>query len=504
MRQQAIDTLQALDRAFLSLPVDVAAPEAAREHALSFARAAAASRPDPSESTIALAFAVEMLLALPASARPDCPELRELIDTITALTETQRVVLARLVFAGTLPYGQTGAPADPDSRLRRALALGLVMLDAESVSVWRAGQSAPVRLEAAGETPADPRDLYAAAIELLAGDGPTDHAVGSAYGVRIQPDANGTLHALVCAGCREPKSDRTALLRTVASAVSEILTVADSSTGEPAGTAERRLSQLRFDLHDGPLQDVILLGEDLGLFASQLEAVLAEHPLRDRIVGRLDDLRAMLVALDGDLRRIVSLLESPFLRSQPFPDALAQITNAFAQRTETIPEVDLHGDLAHLSDSHSITLLALIREALNNIREHSRATRVAITVSSDPDGVGATVFDDGRGFDPEEELIRAARGGHLGLVGMHERVRVLGGVTRIESRPGGPTVISVSLPHANSGRCSHSSAAVERHEQRPLSGENSSRSGENSTLPSAIAQAQGKSMPLPPGPCASP
>ena len=197
---------------------------------------------------------------------------------------------------------------------------------------------------------------------------------------------------------------------------------------------------------------MILLGEDLGLFASQLEAVLAEHPLRDRIVGRLDDLRAMLVALDGDLRRIVSLLESPFLRSQPFPDALAQITNAFAQRTETIPEVDLHGDLAHLSDSHSITLLALIREALNNIREHSRATRVAITVSSDPDGVGATVFDDGRGFDPEEELIRAARGGHLGLVGMHERVRVLGGVTRIESRPGGPTVISVSLPHANSGR----------------------------------------------------
>jgi signal transduction histidine kinase len=56
------------------------------------------------------------------------------------------------------------------------------------------------------------------------------------------------------------------------------------------------------------------------------------------------------------------------------------------------------------------------------------------------------VTDDGSGFEPESALIKAAREGHLGLVGMHERVRMLGGSTRIDSRPGGPTVISVSLP----------------------------------------------------------
>jgi NarL family two-component system sensor histidine kinase YdfH len=60
--------------------------------------------------------------------------------------------------------------------------------------------------------------------------------------------------------------------------------------------------------------------------------------------------------------------------------------------------------------------------------------------------VSAEVTDDGLGFDPETTLVRAAREGHLGLVGMHERVRMLGGRTRIESRRGGPTVISVSLP----------------------------------------------------------
>jgi signal transduction histidine kinase len=328
MRQQATDTIDALDRAFLNLPAAVAVSESARERALGCAHAAA-SRQESTENTISLAFAVEMLLAVPPAAGADCAELRQLVDAIAALTGAPRSVLAKLVEVRRL--------TEPGER---------------QVS---------------------------------------------------------------------------------------------------AGTAERRLTQLRFDLHDGPLQDVVLLGEDLSLFSNQLEDVLVEHPLRERIIGRLDDLEAMLVALNGDLRRIASLLESPFLRSQSFSESLAQIANTFAQRTETIPELELHGDLDQLSDSHCITLLALIREALNNIREHSRASRVSISVSSGADGLIATVFDDGRGFDPEQELIRAARGGHLGLVGMHERVRVLGGTTSIESRPGGPTVISVNLPHAVAG-----------------------------------------------------
>jgi signal transduction histidine kinase len=208
---------------------------------------------------------------------------------------------------------------------------------------------------------------------------------------------------------------------------------------------ERQLARLRFDLHDGPMQDVMLLAEDLRMFRSQLDEVLQEHPLRRVLVGRLDDLQAMLVALDGDLRRISALLQSPFTRVQSFPATLAQLTSAFAQRTDVIPEVQLEGDLSGLSDSQQITLLSLFREALSNIREHSEADRVSITVRSDHDGVGATVTDNGRGFDPEVALVEAASKGHLGLVGMHERARMLGGSTQIDSRPGGPTIISVKL-----------------------------------------------------------
>ena len=71
---------------------------------------------------------------------------------------------------------------------------------------------------------------------------------------------------------------------------------------------------------------------------------------------------------------------------------------------------------------------------------------MTIAVSASPGGAEAEIIDDGRGFEPEATLVRAAREGHLGLVGMHERVRMLGGRTQIESRRGGPTTISVRLP----------------------------------------------------------
>lgn len=208
----------------------------------------------------------------------------------------------------------------------------------------------------------------------------------------------------------------------------------------------RQLARLRFDLHDGPQQDLVLLAEDLRMFQGQLELALAGHPLEHRLIGHLEDLQARLVALDGDLRRIGSLLESPFMQDQSFNTALEDLAQAFARRAEVAPELEVLGDFDRLSDSQQITLLALVREALNNIREHSGARHVWLHLDATGDEVTAVVRDDGAGFDPETALVEAARGGHLGLVGMHERVQMLGGATRIDSRPGGPTIISVRLP----------------------------------------------------------
>jgi signal transduction histidine kinase len=211
-------------------------------------------------------------------------------------------------------------------------------------------------------------------------------------------------------------------------------------------SAERRLRRLRFDLHDGPQQDVLLLAEDLRLFRAQLGSVTQNHPSNYRLLGSLDDLQARLVALAGDLRRISNAVESPTLQTGSLPDAVAQAADDFTARTGIDPEIQMRGEFAPLTDSQQITLLALVREALNNIREHSDAKHVTVSLVASEAGAEVMITDDGRGFEPEEELVRAARGGHLGLVGMHERVRMLGGLTQIESRPGGPTTISARIP----------------------------------------------------------
>lgn len=215
---------------------------------------------------------------------------------------------------------------------------------------------------------------------------------------------------------------------------------------EAESRARRQLARLRFDLHDGPQQDLILLGEDLRLLHEQLALVLEQSAARQNILAHLEDLHARLAAVDADLRRISTLMVSPFLPDESFTSAFTGLLDDFVMRTQVEPVATVEGDFDALTDSQRITLLALIQEALHNIREHSGASRVNISVIVTDGAVEAEVRDDGCGFDLDTTYSRAVTEGHLGLVGMHERVQMLGGTTSIESRPGGPTIISVRLP----------------------------------------------------------
>jgi signal transduction histidine kinase len=211
--------------------------------------------------------------------------------------------------------------------------------------------------------------------------------------------------------------------------------------------SDRRLTRLGFDLHDGPLQELLLLGEDLRMFRGQLSSVLGEDRQAWLLRGRLDDLDARLVALESGLRRISTAVHASFLVERPFADAVCELTEAFAERTGIVPTLGLHGEPASMSPSQRIALLSVVGEALSNVREHGRgASEVEVSIALGAAGVSARVRDDGCGFDVEAALLGAARRGRIGLAGIHERVRLLGGECVVESRPGGPTSVSLTLP----------------------------------------------------------
>jgi signal transduction histidine kinase len=352
-----------------------------------------------------------------------------------------------------------------DVGLHVQLTLVQLFTQARGVSVWTAPPGErPRRVGVVGDAGGSASEAERVAEALLGSAAKPSHRSDAIAGLAVERGQLPTA-ALVAEGSGVLALETDVLLEAAAPAIGaildriELLNIGGLDGPSVSSALERRLARLRYDLHDGPQQDVHLLGLDLRLFRDQLSSVIRDQPDGGRLMGRLDDLEAQLVALDSELRHISTSMQSPFLPAGTLSDALQDITEAFSSRSGIQPEVKLEGDFAGLTDSQQITLLALIREGLNNVQKHSGAERVTISLAAHDRGVDALLTDDGRGFDPETTLVQAAREGHLGVVGIHERVRMLGGHARIESRPGGPTVISVTLPSFRVGRGSAAPAS---------------------------------------------
>jgi signal transduction histidine kinase len=106
------------------------------------------------------------------------------------------------------------------------------------------------------------------------------------------------------------------------------------------------------------------------------------------------------------------------------------------------------GDCGRLNPEVETAIYRVVQEALTNVARHARASRVSVILErrrathSPGEALVAVIEDDGAGFDVEEALAR----GRLGLLGMRERVEMLGGSLTIESAPGAGTTIVVEAP----------------------------------------------------------
>lgn len=209
--------------------------------------------------------------------------------------------------------------------------------------------------------------------------------------------------------------------------------------------SERRLMRLGFDLHDGPIQDVLALAADIRLLQQQVYPfVLADH--REVAYGRFEDLTARLVDLDRHLREIAHSLETKSVLSRPLGEILHREVDNFSERAGLQASLEIRGDPDSLSSAQRITVFRAIQEALANVREHSGASAVDVRVRARRSAIEVQIADDGMGFEVERALAKAAQRGRLGLVGIAERVRMLGGTFEVESSPGGPTSLKFTLP----------------------------------------------------------
>ena len=202
---------------------------------------------------------------------------------------------------------------------------------------------------------------------------------------------------------------------------------------------EEEAKRVAHALHDqaAPLLATVYL--DVADIARSAQAPRAEQ--LKGITSHLDQLREQL-------RRLSHEVHPPLLEELGLVRALQFLAKGIQERTGL--KVSVHGRASrHLPELAKTTVYRVAQEALNNVTRHSGATRVRIELSASKARLECTVRDNGRGFDPAARRAGAqARG--LGLIGMEERVRALGGDFRIDSSPGKGTTVHISIPrHAD-------------------------------------------------------
>jgi signal transduction histidine kinase len=232
-----------------------------------------------------------------------------------------------------------------------------------------------------------------------------------------------------------------------------LIASAADGTGAVARADAARVTRMALDLHDGPLQDLVVLTQGLGGLRRAVATCGLDGPAVAGVLERIEDLEGFVTHLDGDLRDVANSLYAADELRRPFVDALGALVRAFAARCDIEPHVTLAGELDGLPDATRGTLLRIVQESLGNVREHSGAREVWIAIACTSTRVEAVIEDDGDGFDAADALHQAARRGRLGLLGIVERVRLLGGTCDVTSQPGEGCRITLNFARWDAATC---------------------------------------------------
>ncbi len=261
---------------------------------------------------------------------------------------------------------------------------------------------------------------------------------GQRYGVLVAIDRRDT--------GRFSAEDERLLVSFAASAATAVATarsVADERRRQRIAAAEAERSRWARELHDETLQALASLRLQLSAGRRRGDA----DSMRTAIEGALEQLELDITTL----RALITELRPAALDQLGLEPALVALVDR--ARTTGL-DVDLHLELdgrqggapRRLTSELETSVYRIVQEALTNAGKHAQAEHATVTVTEAPEIVTVTVSDDGTGFDP------SATSSGFGLVGMQERVELLGGELSVTSSPGEGTTLRATLPARRSAR----------------------------------------------------
>lgn len=201
---------------------------------------------------------------------------------------------------------------------------------------------------------------------------------------------------------------------------------------------EQERLKIAQDLHDGPIQEIY--GVVYSLKAIEDEA---EDPA---VVDNLKRVEDALQDMAREIRDFCNELRPPSLGAFGLHSAIRSLVDTLrARHPEVRFSLDLDDENLRLPPEVRLGMFRVCQELLNNVVRHSRATRAEVTLRIGTETAELEVQDNGKGFVVPEKWIDLAREGHLGLVGIQERVDAVNGTMDIMSEAGKGTTVRVAV-----------------------------------------------------------
>ncbi len=194
------------------------------------------------------------------------------------------------------------------------------------------------------------------------------------------------------------------------------------------------------EIHDETIQSLVVVSrrlESLSLLADQLPASAQER------IGVLQDLLAETMR---GMRRFVQDLRPPMLDHLGLVASVEALAGDLQEHQGIEAVVRVAGEPRRLGLEEELVLYRIVQEAIGNTRRHSAASRVEVHMEFDADAVRVSVSDDGCGFAVPKRIDAYVSEEKLGLIGMKERARTLGGELAIRSEPGLGTRVTAEIP----------------------------------------------------------
>jgi PAS domain S-box-containing protein len=205
----------------------------------------------------------------------------------------------------------------------------------------------------------------------------------------------------------------------------------------------RRISR---ELHDG-------VGQLLAALSMNASRLVDEKSSLSLDAARCaEENCSLILQVTNDIRTMSYLLHPPLLDDTGLYSALRWFIDGFAERSKIAAKLEFPVDLERLPQDHELCLFRITQECLTNIHRHSGSSTALVRLSRTPGEIKLEVRDEGRGIDQKTQVtIVSGESTGVGLRGMRERLRQLGGSLEIESNGTG-TMVTARLPLSQTGQ----------------------------------------------------